>query len=99
MTIYDLSKENNHICVACECVQGLHVCFWNCPIFDNELICVECCKENTLDKNIEQQFSEKLGRKVTIEEINERCKQCGRNYALQSNIPIGPISETKGELS
>lgn len=82
--IYDGHKDSpNHTCCLCECPKNYHIVYWKCPLFDNELICGECCQIGCLRKDIDKRFSEKLGRKITIDEINETCGKCQKNYGFQ----------------
>jgi len=84
---YDI-KKNSHecTCVLCECNDPkAHVCYWNCPIFENYKICATCCMIDTLRPGAEKKFSEKLGREITREEINAMCRKCGRNHAIESD--------------
>ena len=84
--IFDAGKySKGHICCLCECDPSVHVCFFKCPIFDKELICSECCLMDALRSGIDEKFSEKLGRKITREEINALCRDCGRNHAIEDS--------------
>lgn len=85
--IFDADKHSKgHRCCLCECDPRVHVCFFNCPIFEKELICAECCLTDVLRSNIEEKFSEKLGRNITREEINSFCNDCGRNHAIEDSV-------------
>lgn len=102
--IYDGSKNSpHHICSMCECPPNYHIVQWPCPIFENELICGDCCQVGCLRESVAEEFSKKLGRKITVEEINERCGNCGRNYAMQDeqladDIESGKVKvEEKGD--
>lgn len=81
--IYDLENKQDFTCNLCECPTNVHICGWKCPIFEGNTICSECCLLDALRENIDTKFSEKLGRKITKEEINEFCKNCGKNHATQ----------------
>lgn len=73
------------MCCYCECDPAAHVCGWKCPIFNNELICSQCCLVDVLRKDATKIFSEKLGRDITREEINAICGGCGRNHAVEDD--------------
>jgi len=88
-TFYNIKRdEETPICMVCECPIDVpvHCLFWKCPLFENELICYECCVIGCLKKDVTDLFSQKLGRKITLDEINEKCKECGRNYAFQDEF-------------
>jgi hypothetical protein len=40
---------------------------------------------DVLRPGIEEKFSQRLGRKITREEINSFCKDCGRNHAVEDS--------------
>lgn len=84
---YDLEVNSDKCrCVLCECNDPkAHVCYWNCPIFNDFKICATCCTIDVLRKDVEKKISEKLGRKITREEINDFCKKCGRNHAEEND--------------
>lgn len=82
--IYDWKGDKKPTCCLCECQQGVHILFWKCPLFMGEDICGECCQVDALRPNVAEKFSEKLGRPISLEEINEQCRQCGKNYAKQN---------------
>ena len=84
---YDIEVNSKKcMCVLCECGDPkAHVCYWNCPIFNNEKICATCCTIDTLRSGAEKNFSKALGRDITREEINEFCRNCGRNHACESD--------------
>lgn len=98
---YDLKNDDTHVCCLCECnPPNIHLITWKCPIFKGERICSECCLVDALRDDIDQRFSEKLGRKIAKDEINEECKKCGRNCAAQSqealqNMEIIEFTEEK----
>jgi len=94
--VYDGSKNSpHHVCSMCECPPNYHVVHWPCPIFDKELICGDCCQVGCLRKGVDEEFSKKLGRKMTLEEINEHCGNCGRNYAMQDDQLADDIENGK----
>ena len=72
------------ICTLCTCVEKTHAIFWKCPILDNNPICGECCQIGCLKSDIAERFSKVLEKEITIEEVNEACKKCGKNYACQN---------------
>lgn len=84
---YDLEKNSKKcMCVLCECDDPkAHVSYWECPIFKNEKICAPCCTIETLRSGVEEKYSKSLGRKITREEINKFCGDCGRNHACENN--------------
>lgn len=71
-------------CNLCECTGENHPVYWSCPLFDGEEICQRCCQVECLRRDIDQKFSYALGRSITLEEINQVCQQCNKNYALQN---------------
>ncbi len=87
-------------CCYCECVEAAHTCGWKCPIFNNNAICSQCCLIETLRTDAPKVFSEKLGREITREEINEFCKGCGRNHATEDEALADNIQNNgfKSEL-
>lgn len=58
-------------------------------------ICQECCYLDLLKDGVEKKFSEKLGRPISIEEINSECKACGKNYAKQNQRLADDIEQDK----
>lgn len=84
LSVYHLDKSApGHVCNLCECPEGFHVAFWKCPLFENDLICSDCCQVECMKEDIDEKFSEKLGRKITKDEINDACFECGKNNAFQ----------------
>ncbi len=71
-------------CCLCECDSKAHVIYWECPLFLNYKICQRCCQIDTLRHDVANMFSKRLGRRMTLAEINEACKDCGKNYATQN---------------
>jgi hypothetical protein len=82
--IYNLENKQDFTCNLCECPTNVHICGWACPIFEGNAICSECCLLDALRSDIDKKFSAKLGRDITKEEINEACKNCGKNNATQN---------------
>ena len=83
---YSLDKTApGFTCCYCECVEAAHICGWKCPIFKDNLICSQCCLVDALRTEAPKVFSEKLGREITREEINEFCRNCGRNNAVEDD--------------
>lgn len=72
-------------CCLCECEPLAHACGWKCPIFKDNPICSSCCMVDTLRPEAPKLFSDKLGRDITREEINEFCRGCGRNHAMEDD--------------
>jgi hypothetical protein len=86
---YNLDKNAEpHTCCLCECDPKVHLCYFKCPIFEQNDICADCCLLDALRPGIEKKFSEKLGREITREEIDKMCKECGRNHATED----GPLA-------
>ena len=77
-TKYNIDK-NDDVCCLCECMAGVHLLFWSCPIFDDELICSDCCHINSLKLDSNKKFSDKLGKEISKEELEKYCKDCGRH--------------------
>ena len=95
---YEITKAET-ICAACECQPETHLVFYSCPIFENESICNECCYIGCLQPYVDKQFSKKLGREITKEEINKTCLECGRNYAKQDPLLSPEIFSGKKDSS
>ena len=101
----DRNEKDKHMCCLCECLPEIHAMYWNCPIFNGEKICVQCCHIEAMKNDIDEKFSKALGRPITKKEINEHCKKCKRNHAIQdeglaidlenNNIDTGGNDETE----
>jgi hypothetical protein len=93
---YDLNAKPP-VCAACDCDPKTHVLLWNCPIFQNYKICVECCHEDAVGDEAGKLFSAKLGETITNEQIREICKGCCRNSLAEpkgaSDEPKRPVGE------
>lgn len=77
---YDLET----ICSLCECSEKVHAIFWSCPILSGEKICIDCCQTGCLKKDIAEKFSKALGKEITLDQVNNFCRDCGKNYATQN---------------
>lgn len=96
--IYDGHKGSpEHTCCLCECPKNYHIVYWKCLIFETELICGECCRIGCLKNDIDEQFSKKLGRKITIDEVNDACFECGKNFGIQDEQLSGDLENGKVE--
>jgi len=81
LDLYDF----NTVCTMCECQPGTHVIFNSCPIMDGFPICAtDCCMIECLKPTIAEKFSKVIGKEITLENVNEACKNCGKNYAKQN---------------
>jgi len=76
--------DTETICTMCQCKEGTHALFNSCPIMDNNPICHDCCLIGCLKDDIALQFSNTTGKQLTLEQVNEACKACGKNYAKQN---------------
>lgn len=73
------------VCTLCQCAEGTHIQFHSCPILEDNPICsTDCCIVACLKTDVAIRFSQVLGRNVSLEQVNEACKKCGRNYACQN---------------
>lgn len=73
-----------HRCNLCECDPRAHIVYWSCPLFKGDEICQNCCQVDALRPEIADQFSKALGKKMSLDEINEACRNCGKNYGVQN---------------
>jgi hypothetical protein len=75
---------SQHQCNLCECDPKNHVVYWSCPIFKGDEICQSCCQVEMLRPEVADIFSHRLGQPMTLDEINQACNNCGKNYGLQN---------------
>lgn len=78
--LYDFETQ----CSLCVCIPATHILFHSCPILENNPICKDCCLISCLKDDIAIKFSQALGKEITLEQVNEVCKQCGKNYGKQN---------------
>lgn len=95
-TVYSLKKGDEFVCCACDCPPAIHLSGWKCPIFNKEIVCSDCCLIEALKTDVAKVFSEKLGRQITLEEINQTCLDCGRNNAMQDDAKARDIESGTG---
>lgn len=70
-------QENNFfVCSLCECPIGTHFYFVECPLLEDEVVCIDCCQTGVANDNAIEEFK-KLGLIYTREHIDTTCKQCG----------------------
>ena len=78
--LYDFDTQ----CTLCVCVPGNHLKFFSCPILENNPISTDCCLIGCLKNDAAEKFSKATGKEITLEQMNEICKQCGQNYGVQN---------------
>lgn len=71
-------------CKICECVEDAHIYYWQCPLLNNELICVDCCWSIANREKFEE-FDQKL-KQLGITDLS-KCKECGKNGLSDNNLP------------
>ncbi len=89
-----LKEIKEHRCNLCECDPRMHAFYWSCPLFEGEEICQNCCQVDTLREDVAETFSKSLGRPISLDEINEACRKCGKNYGLQNEQLADDIENT-----
>ena len=71
-------EEYRPICPFCECPEKTHCYFWSCPLFDNELICCDCCHNDVQKEDATTKLGEIVGKKYTREDIDVICRECAK---------------------
>lgn len=89
------TPTQKYICPLCECDQNAHLVFWKCPLFENELICQQCCHIEMLTDDIDKKVSARMGKEMTKDQINETCNKCGLNCGKQNPELATKLEEGK----
>jgi len=64
------------VCCYCECLPKFHFYFLKCLLFENELICVDCCSNSIVDEKAVSSLEELTGIKRSRDQIDEICRKC-----------------------
>jgi len=70
--------ENETICCLCECPPKFHCFFVKCSLFDDELICIDCCQHDLFLDDIINKLEAITLKKRTKEEVYNICKECNK---------------------
>lgn len=73
---FDDKEKGFYVCSLCECSPGIHCYQLHCPLFDEEMICTDCCSQEVSKDDVISKL-QKIGVEYTRKEIDDICRKCG----------------------